>query len=383
MIVGAAVLALVVAAVLVAQPWRDVPPVLRSPQQPTSLRSVSVDFGIVTDPTTDWEALDARLDEAGATGVDLNAGRVEFTAFDWDAYPEAAAEPGQDHLARASRALRLTADGRQRQIGLIVDAYVPAWIAQDPSIAGVSYDGTPAQYTASAWQLARGPVGDRLVAYVAALGARYEPSQIAVTELFLDTNSFGDDDFALFREMTGADDWPRTAEGLPDEHDELITTWRAEVIAGLLQRMRAALDEVGGGRGAQIQLAMEARVDWDDTTQGDLPSGHDYDILLGAADRLVLWAYLFATRQPDDVGRLTAGLRAGGYDMSLFTISVGMWAPGIVDPPNALPTETMAQAVTQAATNGITYVNVTPVSLLTDSDWAALGELWRVGATST
>ena len=176
---------------------------MASPQRPREIRSVSVDLGIVIDPATDWKALDAHLDEAGANAVDLSAGRVEFTAFDWDAHPEVAAEPGTDHIARAARALREDADGHQRQIGLIVDAYLPRWIEKDPSIAGVSVDGQTAPYTASAYQLARGEVGDRLVEYVAALGARYAPSQIAITELFLDMYSYGDDDLALFREMTG------------------------------------------------------------------------------------------------------------------------------------------------------------------------------------
>ncbi|MBD7918930.1 hypothetical protein H9657_11665 [Cellulomonas sp. Sa3CUA2] len=370
-------LAVVVVAVVVARPWQDVPPPLRSSSPPQSLRSVSVDFGIVTDPATDWAALDGHLDEVGATGVELNAGRVEFTAFDWDAYPDAAAEPGSDHLARAARALRLTADGEQRQIGLIVDAFVPVWITQDPSIAGVAPDGTSATSTASATQLARGAVGDRLVQYVAALGARYEPSQIAITELFLDRYSFGDDDLELFREMTGAIDWPRTADGLPDDSDAAVGAWRTEVLAGLLTRMRSALDAVDGGRGAQIELAMEVQVDWDDPGRGSPGVGQDYDVLLRAADRLVVWAYLFGVLPATDVGRLTAALAGEGYDMSRFTISVGMWAPGSVDPPDAISPELMAEAVEQAATNGVTDVNVTPTSLLTDEDWAALAAVWN------
>ena len=377
MIVAASLLAVVVVAVLVARPWLDVPPVMRSPQQPEVQRSVSVDFGIVTDPTTDWEALDAHLDAAGVTAVDLGAGRVEFTAFDWPAHPEAAAEPGADHLARAARALRLTADGEQRQIGLIVDAYVPEWIKQDPSVAGVAGYGAPAPYTASATQLARGAVGDRLVEYVAALGERYEPSQISVTELFLNIYSFGEDDLALFREMTGASDWPRTADGLPDDADPVVAAWRADVIAGLLTRMRAALDDVGGGRGKQIVLAVDARINWYDPARGDLVSGHDYDVLLEAADRLVLWAYLFGEHVPDDIGRVTAALQEAGRDMSLLTISVGLWVPTSEDPPGRMSTAEMAQAVAQAGTHGVTHVNVTPVSLMTDDDWAALARLWR------
>ena len=371
MILVLSLLAVTAAAVVVAHPWTaSAPalPTLRAVQPPQVLRTVSVDFGIVTDPATDWAAIDARLDEAGANGVDLGAGRVEFTAFDWDAHPEAAAEPGTDHLAAAARALARTADGGQRQVGLIVDAYVPEWIVQDPSVAGVAPDGTRATYTASAAQLARGPVGDRLVEYVAALGARYEPSQIAVTELFLDTYSFGDDDLALFREMTGATDWPRTADGLPDDADATVGAWRSEVLAGLLRRMR-------------ILLAADARINWDDPAQGVPVSGQDYDVLLGAADRLVLWAYLFGGRTPDEISRVTAALADAGYDMSRLVVSVGLWAPSSVDPPGVIGADVLGQAVAEAATHGVTRVGVTPLSLMSDADWAALARAWGPSPT--
>ncbi|MBO9569206.1 MAG: hypothetical protein J7503_10305 [Cellulomonas iranensis] len=362
----------VVVAVLVAHPWQEVPPTMRSPEPPRTLRSVSVDFGIVTDPETDWQALDARLDAAGVTGVDLNAGRVEFTAFDWPAHPESAAEPGSDHLARAARALRLTADGEQRQIGLIVDAYVPEWIAADPSVAGVDADGRRVPYNASAAQIAHGPVGDRLVEYVAALGARYQPSQIAVTELFL-YHSFGDEDLALYRAATGAADWPRTEDGRPDGLDPTVGAWRSEVIAGLLRRMRAALDEAGA---SGVALAIDVEVDWADPPRGLPSSGHDFAVLLGAADRLVLWAYTFAARPPSEVGTFTAALVAAGADMSRLVLSVGLWAPASLDPPGALPASALAEAVGSAQAAGATHVNVTPVSLVSEEDWAVLADLW-------
>lgn len=377
MIVAVAVLVAVAVAVAVARPWEQSPPTMASAQRPKEIRSVSVDLGIVIDPDTDWKALDAHLDDAGANAVDLSAGRVEFTGFDWDAHPEAAAEPGTDHLARAARALREDADGRQRQIGLIVDAYVPRWIERDPSVAGTSVDGHASTHSASASQLARGVVGDRLVEYVTELGERYAPSQIAITELFLDVYSFGEEDLALYREMTGHQDWPRTSDGQIDQQAPLLGSWRSEVVADLLGRMRTALDQVRGGQGTRIALAMDVRVNWDDPAPGDPLSGHGYEALLGAADRLVVWAYLFTVRSPAEIERLTSTLATAGYDMSQLEISVGLWAPGHVDPTDRISTQTLVEAVQDAQTNGITDVNVTPLSLMTDEDWTALGALWR------
>ncbi|MCK9793836.1 hypothetical protein M1843_08775 [Isoptericola sp. 4D.3] len=377
--------AAVAAAVLVARPWQDVPPILRPAEPPPAERSVSVDFGIVTDPSTNWSAVDRRLDAAGANGVDLNAGRVEFTAFDWPAHPEVAAEPGTDHLARAARALHESAGDAPRQIGLIVDAYVPAWITEDPSVAGVAVDGTRAEYQASASALAHGEVGDRLVEYVAALGERYDPSRIAVTELFLNRYSFGDDDLELYREMTGADDWPRDADGEIDEDAPELGAWRSEVLAGLLARMRAALDEVRDGEGTQIELAADVRVDWDDPAAGAPSSGHDYEILLGAADRLVVWAYVGPRdRTPADVERLTASLAEAGFDMRRFTVSVGLWAGSAdADPPQAISPALMAETIEASTTHGVEDVNVTPLSHLSAGRWAALRSVWGASTAPT
>ena len=372
------------AALLLARPWEDLPPAMRPVVAPDVVRSVSVDFGIVTDPGTDWAAIDRHLDAVGANGVDLNAGRVEFTAYDWPAHPEAAAEPGTDHLSRAARALHEDADGAPREIGLIVDAYVPEWIKADPSIAGVSADGRRSPYRASASQLATGEVGDRLVEYVTDLGERYDPSRIAVTELFLNYYSFGDDDLALYREMTGADDWPRDADGRIDDDAPELGAWRSEVLAGLLARMRAGLDGVRDGQGEQIELAMDVRVDWDDPAAGVPSSGHDYEILLRSADRLVVWAYVGPQdRTPADVAGLTGALEAAGYDMSRFTMSVGLWAGSAdADPPRAIAPGLMAETVEAAGTHGVTDVNVTPLSHLSEAHWAALGAVWHTAAGS-
>ena len=240
--------------------WNASMPTMRATVAPAMTRSVSIDFGYITDPKTDWAAIDRRLDQAGVTTVNLNAGRVEFTAFDWSASPSAAAEAGTDHLAVAARALNTGPHGQQRPVNLIVDAYVPEWIKSDPSIAGVSANGRAARYTASATQLAEGAVGQRLADYVAALGQRYDPNRIELTELFLDTYSFGADDLQLFRRLTGAADWPRNDDGSIDTSSSEIGLFRSQAIAKLLTRVRTALDAVREGAGRDIELAMDVRI---------------------------------------------------------------------------------------------------------------------------
>ncbi|MFI2704794.1 hypothetical protein [Cellulosimicrobium composti] len=380
MLIAVPVVAVLVLAVVLARPWEASVPPMRAAVPPEDLRSVSVDFGIVADPDTDWSSIDQHLDRAGVNAVELNAGRVEYTAFDWDDHPDAAAEPGTDHLAVAARALGQGPDGARRDVGLIVDAYVPRWLEQDPSLAGRSPDGQPAEYQASASALAKGPVGDRLVDYVVELGRRYEPAQISVTELFLDRYTFGDDDLALYREMTGAQDWPRDESGAVEEDAPALGSWRSDVLAGLLTRMRTGLDEVQRGDTARVALSMEVRVDWDDLARGVPSSGHDYEVLLTAVDRLTVWAYFQPSgRDVSSVEALTAALAGAGFDMSRITVSVGLWAGSSASTARISP-EVMARAATLAATNGVRAVNVTPLSFMTDEHWSALASVWHPDA---
>ncbi len=382
-IVLAAAVVLLVVAVPAVQRWtaEDPPPPLRPSIAPDRVRSVSIDFGLVVDPETSWTDVAGRLDQVRATSVALNAGRVEFTAFDWPAHPEVAAESGTDHLAVAARQLRVGSDGRQRRITLVVDAFIPEWIKSDPSVGGVGAAGQRGPYTASASQLYDGAVGDRLVAYVAALGERYDPSAVELTELFLSRYTFGADDLALYRQMTGAPDWPRNPDGTIFEDDPSIGTWRSEVLAHLLGRMRTALDGVRGGAGAEIDLIMDARVDWENPAAGRPFSGQDYAILLTAVDRLQLWAYLGSPtadqRPPSDISALTGALQSAGFDMSRLIVSVGLWSgPESAEPPGRLSPTTLGEAVTAADQHDVRGVSVTPYTLMTSAHWAALASAW-------
>ena len=139
-IVAVVLLATVAAALAVARPWEDVPPTMRGGASRRA-RSLSIDFGIVTDPDTDWGAVDD-----GSTG---STPRWSIWApAGWSSprstgrrIPTPPPNPAPT-TSRAPRApCRRPADGRQRDFGLIVDAYVPNMIAADPSIAGAEESG--------------------------------------------------------------------------------------------------------------------------------------------------------------------------------------------------------------------------------------------------
>jgi hypothetical protein len=358
---------------------------MRPASPPAVEHSVRIDFGEVVSERTDWKQVAARLDAAHVNTVDLDAGRVEFTAFDWSAHKDAAADPGTDHIAVAADAVHASANGKQRQVNLVVDALVPKWIESDPSIAGVDAEGRRSKYIASASQLHDGPVGDRLVEYVAALGERYDPNQVSVTELMLDGYTFGADDLALFKKMTGASDWPRTPSGAIDTGAPQLGAWRAEVLADLLTRMRAALDKVNDGTGTKIRLGFDARVNWDDPAAGRPEDGGDYKTLLTAADRLVLWAY-FGTenRSPAAIRRLTTALARAGVDTRRITVSIGLWqGHENAVPPRTIPPAQLARAVRAAQTNAVRSVGITPLRLLSPAHWQVLDDAWSSTTASS
>jgi hypothetical protein len=353
-----------------------IPPTVDRPLvQADEVHSISLGIEDVTDTEQDWDAVRERLDAAHVNMVTLAAGRIEFVAFDWDAYPDAVAEEGQDHLARAIDELAEGPDGELRRVDLLIDALIPAWIEKDPSVAGVGEDGSRSRYTPSASAIHDGPVGDRYLELVEELARRYQPDQITFTELKFDDETFGEDDAALYREMTGEDDWPREADGSIHQDSPKIGEWRSQVLADFLDRASTVLDDVAAETGKRTNLGMDVLINWDDPATGVPDAGLSYPVLAGSADRLVLWGYLgIGDHSPQELEQVTAALARSDIPMERFIVSVGIWDHSEAD--DSITPELMADGVRAASTNGVTSVNVTPFILMTPEHWSALDQVW-------
>lgn len=370
---AAVALAAVLATVQTACSGPTAPSVDRPLVQAVAQHSISLGIEDVVNPDQDWNAVRERLEQAHVNAVSIAAGRPEWVAFDWSAHPEAVAEPGRDHLAHAISETARRPDGGPRLVDLMIDALIPRWIESDRSIAGVDADGSFAQFVPSASAIHDGPVGDRYIELMAELARRYEPDQITFTELKFGDETYGADDTALFQEMTGATDWPRRDDGTIDEDAPEIGAWRSQVLADFLDRASAVLDDVAAETGKRPSLAIDLLVNWDDPAAGRPDVGLDHVLLAEHADRLVLWAYLgLEERTPADLERVTAELTRSGIPADRVTVSVGLWD----EEPEAISPQDMVAGVRAAGTNGITAVNVTPYSLMTEEHWAALNEVW-------
>ncbi|GAA4419503.1 hypothetical protein GCM10023169_10230 [Georgenia halophila] len=354
--------------------------VLRPATRPAVRRSISLGLEDVAGTDQNWDQIAERFDAAGITSVHLSAGRVEFTAFDWAAHPEAAAEPGEDHLATAIEHVGRMPDGSPREVSIMIDVLVPSWIAADPSLAGQDARGRRAEYVPSATALLHGPVGERYIDYLIAVAERYRPDQIAFSELAFDDETFGPEDLALYRTMTGRADWPRDAGGDIAEDSPEVASWRSDVLARFLRRAHTALGEVERRAGQEIRLATDVHVSWDDLAAGPAGVGHDYTELAPAVDELVLWAYLGTRgREPGDLADLTGALDEMPLSNDRLTVSIGLWdeqAPTTADGDvPAISPELLASSVAEAQSEHVA-VNVTPYSLMSPDHWTALHGIW-------
>lgn len=359
-------------------------------------RIVSLGYEDITADNRNWSDLEQRLDAAGATGVNITVGRMDWTAFPFvpaaDGGPTANAasveETGKDFVQEAVDALRVAGDGRHRSISLTIDTLVPRWIAKDEFVAGVDVNGKRSDMFPSATALERGPVGDRLNQVVATIAERYHPDTVALTELMFDDHTFGDDDVHSYERYTGEHGWPETkpdsaGKTAIDVGAKSLAVWRSHVLAGVVERARNTANQHG------VKLAIDVRAPWDNPAGDRAESGHDYGQLLKVADRLIIWNYFGLNgRDAEYSEQITRALRERfGADADRVVMSVGLWADSKgksdaadhapeVGTGDRLTPQQLEGGLKYSATNGINAVTVTPLSLMTPDHWRSLDRAW-------
>lgn len=381
-----------------------------------SERGVNLGFESLVQQEPEWNLLRQRLVDADANAISVCVGRTDWVAFPWAAHPDAVLPrvraSGRDLAAEAIAALTgVKADtdpGRNRPLLTVtIDALCPALIAQHPDIAGKDDEGMPSASFAGVNALAAGIAGDRLVELTREVCRRYSPDRIALTEFLFDDHTFGDDDLAHYRSSMRRSDWPRTRTGAIDTGHRTIGQWRSLALAALIGRLR----EVTDGFGTEVDV--DVRAPWNDPDGDRAESGHDYDVLLTAAHRIVVWNY---------TGLSDGSVRAGGrIAASLaqrhpgrFVMSTGLWADSPGDHPTRVGETTpvgetrggenasrageepardggdsepiergpsvspshLGEALRAVAQNGADAVSVTPASMLTDEHWRAVRRAW-------
>lgn len=335
-----------------------------SPRRPAE-RSISFGFESIATERPRWQTFQNQLARVNANAINLCVGRVDWTAFNWGAHPEAVSaiveRTGRDYVAEAIKAWAHPPDAR-REVTLTIDALMPALIAEHPHMAGTDTDGQRSESFASLTALTEGTAGDRLIRLTTDICRRYRPHRVALTELMFDDHTFGGDDLASYLHHSGARDWPRHPNGTIDTGHDSIARWRSEALASLVARAA----ETAHAEGARLD--MDVRAPWDDPAGDRALSGHDYALMLDVADRIIVWNYYGLSHRPPEYSADIAGslnTRASGR----FVLSTGMWAHDGTISPNQL-------ASGLKTVGDISAAAVSPASMLTDAHWKTIANAW-------
>jgi hypothetical protein len=329
-------------------------------------RIIGLGFEDVVDRADFLPSVAEQLDRVGATGVSVAVGRVDWTAFPWEEHPQswssAVTSTNRDYVAEA---IRLVNPSDNRNIIAVIDVLVEKWIDSDPAIAGISATGERSTLFASLSALTDGPVGDRIVELVGTVAKRYSPDAISLTELFIDTYSFGPDDLESYRAWSGTTDWPRSSSGDIDTEHPTIGEWRAGAVTSLVERAAAASHDHG------VELFAEVRASWNGPHADPGMHGQDYSALLRVADKLVVWGYFgLSDRDASYLETIARELP----DSSRFVLSIGMWAR-----KGTISGRELTEAIAASRRGGMSAVWITPTSLLTERHWDSIREAWLSG----
>lgn len=229
----------------------------------------------------------------GATGIDLTAGRA-----DWSLVPH----PGEskDDLVRHSSStvgrdrLKPVMDQARAKgienIRVTVDTMLSEYLKSAPEEKAVSANGTVRDSLPSAWSLTEGTGGQMIRDQVAAVARTWpDLNAIVLTELHWDDGSFSDKDLEIFKADTGLSDWPRDDQNRPDIANEQVRDWLTTRMAMFLESVREAA--------GSVPVIADVRVNWGNPLAGRPESGQDYGKHLEVVDALQGWTFF----QPGDV----------------------------------------------------------------------------------
>lgn len=330
-------------------------------------RSISFGFEDVVVDNPNWKHYGTQLQRIHANAAAISVGRTDWTAFPWDGHMDQTASQvtrtGRDYVAEAITALRPLLEGAG-ELTLTIDTLAPRLLARAPENAGVNPQGERSVDFPSVSALESGAAGDLIVELTATICSRYAPERISLTELMFDDYTFGSDDLRSFQDHAGATDWPRTEAGGIDTKATSLGVWRSNALSTLLARVRAAAAAHGA------KLDMDVRAPWSDPNSDRALSGHAYETLLINADRLVVWNYFAISGSTPQYGaRMAASLES--RFPGKIVMSTGLWAETgtITAEQLRLSLEALEGATTEA-------VSVTPASMMTDSHWNVLADLW-------
>ncbi|MDD5367784.1 MAG: hypothetical protein PHQ40_01760 [Anaerolineaceae bacterium] len=304
--------------------------------------------------------LEAKMREANINLVALGAGRPEWTNFKWKDHPERwssdVQNSGTDFLEEDAARF-----GKWAHVDAVVDVFAPQYIKKHPETAALSWLNQPSQYLVNTTELVDGAYGQMVLDMIEAIAINYPVDSISITEMMYYTEGYSDVDKAAFAAATGRKDWPRLPNGLVNIDDPAIGEWRSQELARFVAKAKAITAKYGKA------LDVDVGVSWKAPGNLGQEMGTRYDLMLGAADKIIVWDYSGLNNVPPNFSEGLARTLTplGGENVIL---SVGLWGKNntVISAPY------MQQVIQAAQRGGIQNIWITPSQFLTDQHWAAL-----------
>jgi hypothetical protein len=309
--------------------------------------------------------LEQKIQNAGMNMVSLTAGRVDWTFFMWaghlNDWSSDVKNTGIDFLSDDSSRF-----GSWAQVDAAVDALSPIYIKQNPQAAAISWDGKASTQLVSTMQVVQGQYGQLLLQMIQYIAANYPVDSISINEMFYHLDGYGPDDKAAFTAYTGQKDWPRTSSRAIDINNPIIENWRTYELNIFLSQVHAICHSYGK------QFYFDVPVSLDATGIPNSDYGVQLDKLFTNVDKIIIWGYFdLDSLAPENLQNTASILKQYGSERTIFLI--GLWNKQL----QAVSADKLQRAITAVQQGGLTNIWITPASLMSDSHWSAIEQVWK------
>ncbi len=298
--------------------------------------------------------------------VGIGAGRMEWTYFKWKDH----SQYWSNHQRGADQDLLLNATAAFHKRGwpviAIIDLYAPNSIRENPDKAAVGFDGSRSTEQICFMELVNGEYGEKILEMVHYLAREYPIEAVDLTELGYNTFCYCDRCLEAYRSYSGREYWPvnRNNKKISKDHPS-IGQWRSQLMAAYLKRIADYVHLYGK------KLYVDVPVSWKNFKNDAQESGLKYDLVLEAADKIVVWNYFYLEGKGPDISQKLAAYLTKNFSQSQIIISIGLWGNDTPLSPDA-----MTKAAYYTLKNGINNLWLTPNHLMGPAHWRELKNLF-------
>jgi hypothetical protein len=331
---------------------------------PKTIHALRADYTDMAKSREQVQPLENKMRQAGINMVSLGAGRAEWTYFKWEGHEDAwsgdVKTSGIDYLLEDSSRFGVWA-----HVDATVDVLSPLYIQAHPEAAAVSADGEVSKSLVSTMSLVEGDYGKQLLGMIEAIAANYPVDSISLTELFYHRDGYGADDKAAYLAATGKTDWPRNTDGSINIDDPSIGNWRSAVLDGFIDKAVAIAHKYGK------EFYLDVSISLDNMQNATNEHGTRYDLVLQHTDKIIVWGYFdLESYEPEFLETVARYLVNYGSDRVI--LSIGLWNKQ----NQAISAERLQRGILASQKGGMNNLWITPASLMDDSHWQVLIDLW-------